>query len=150
MNRIKSIRTFYRLSQAKFGELFHVDQTAVSNWERGKNDIDIKTLEQIADYFKLPIEYIIGKEFDLKYPQSQWREDNWEDFYSANEDSRELLKFKIGKGYFIVESNSPAPEEPQLSEREKLLLSIFRNLPEDVQTAYIDQGRVYEGILKKD
>ena len=150
MNRIKSIRTFYRLSQATFGELFHVDQTAVSNWERGKNDIDIKTLEQIADYFKLPIEYIIGKEFDLKYPQSQWREDNWEDFYSANEDSRELLKFKIGKGYFIAESDSPAPEEPQLSEREKLLLSIFRNLPEDVQNAYIDQGRVYEGILKKD
>lgn len=46
--------------------------------------------------------------------------------------------------------SSPAPEEPQLSEREKLLLSIFRNLPEDVQTAYIDQGRVYEDILKKD
>lgn len=133
MNRIKSIRTFYRLSQAKFGELFHVDQTAVSNWERGKNDIDIKTLEQIADYFKLPIEYIIGKEFDLKYPQSQWREDNWEDFYSASEDSRELLKFKIGKGYFIPEAELPTSEEPQLSDSEVALLELFRSVSSEDQ-----------------
>jgi transcriptional regulator with XRE-family HTH domain len=72
-------------------------------------------------------------------------------------DNNTLIKlasyFNISVDYLLGNEtpvSSLVPEETQLSEREKLLLSIFRNLPEDVQTAYIDQGRVYEGILKKD
>lgn len=35
-NRIKSLRLFKGLSQAEFADQLNVDQTAVSNWERGK------------------------------------------------------------------------------------------------------------------
>lgn len=144
MNRIKSIRIFFGLSQAKFGELFHVDQTAVSNWEKGKNNIDIKTLEQIADHFNVPIEFILGKEFELRIPMSQWEEDYLEDYYAAKEEAREYIRFKVGQGYFPTSNNSPTPEEPQLSDSEVALLELFRNVSPEEQELVL---RMIRGAL---
>ena len=63
MNRIKCLRQYKSLSQAAFGKLFNVDQTAVSNWEKEKNSIDIKVAQAISEYFSVPLEFIYGKEF---------------------------------------------------------------------------------------
>ena len=43
-----------------------------------------------------------------------------------------------------------APEEPQLTEGEKILLNLFRQIPEDQQKVFLEMGRVYANSLKKD
>lgn len=43
-----------------------------------------------------------------------------------------------------------APEELILSEGEKMLLDLFRQIPEEKQKAFIEMGRLYANSLKKD
>ena len=41
-------------------------------------------------------------------------------------------------------------EELTLSEGEKMLLALFRQIPEDQQKVFLEMGRVYANSLKKD
>ena len=43
-----------------------------------------------------------------------------------------------------------SPSEPQLTEGEKMMLEIFRLIPEQQQRAFLEMGRVYASTLKKD
>ena len=43
-----------------------------------------------------------------------------------------------------------SPEEPKLTEGEKLLLNLFRQIPEEQQQVFLEMGRVYANSLKKD
>lgn len=43
-----------------------------------------------------------------------------------------------------------SPEEPKLTEGEEMLLSLFRQIPEERQQAFLEMGRLYSDSLKKD
>ena len=43
-----------------------------------------------------------------------------------------------------------SPEEPKLSEGEKMLVDMFRAIPEEQQKVFLEMGRVYANSLKKD
>lgn len=124
--KIKAIRTFYSLSQTEFAKLFNVDQTAVSNWERGQNNIDITILQRIANHFNIPVEYILSKDYELRNPTSCWSEDNWEDYYNCSEAARDFAKFKIGKGYFPSIADHDSDDDAELFE----VLESVRSRPE--------------------
>ena len=49
-----------------------------------------------------------------------------------------------------IKEENISPEEPALSEGEKMLLEIFRLIPEDQQQYFLQMGRVYANSLKKD
>ena len=112
MNRIKCIRTYHNLSQTAFAALFGVDQTAVSNWEKGKNSIDIKIVEKIAQHFSLPMDFIYGTPFELSRPQSTWHRSEIEDYVNAPAEIKDYILFKYGKGIFhpIDDEKKPADE----------------------------------------
>lgn len=40
--------------------------------------------------------------------------------------------------------------EPELTEGERMLLNLFRQIPEDQQRVFLEMGRVYADSLKKD
>ena len=43
-----------------------------------------------------------------------------------------------------------APGEPKLTEGERILLALFRQIPEEQQQVFLEMGRVYANSLKKD
>ena len=43
-----------------------------------------------------------------------------------------------------------SPDEPKLSEGEKMLVDMFRAIPEEQQRVFLEMGRVYADSLKKD
>ena len=43
-----------------------------------------------------------------------------------------------------------SPNEPTLTEGEKMMLGIFRLIPEEQQRAFLEMGRAYANSLKKD
>ena len=47
----------------------------------------------------------------------------------------------------FAEENTPT--EPKLSEGEKILLDLFRQIPEEQQKVFLEMGRVYANSLKK-
>jgi transcriptional regulator with XRE-family HTH domain len=42
------------------------------------------------------------------------------------------------------------PEEPKLTEGERMLLDLFRQIPEEQQKVFLEMGRLYANSLKKD
>lgn len=116
-NRIFVLRKAKSLSQKRFAELFSVDQTAVSNWENGKNSIDLTLADSIAAYFGVPIEYVYGKSYTLKRPREEWSEEEKRTFAAAkSEEARELLSFLYGRGVFEGSNTTVLGEGPSEQE----------------------------------
>lgn len=50
----------------------------------------------------------------------------------------------------ISDIQKSSPNEPSLTEGEKMMLGIFRLIPEEQQRAFLEMGRAYANSLKKD
>lgn len=58
------------ISAYKVSKEAGVTQTALSNWKNGRNTPSAQTLQKIADYFGVSIDYLMtGKEAESKGPQ---------------------------------------------------------------------------------
>ena len=68
MNRIKELRLSKKLSQQKLAKELFVNQTAVSQWERGVTTPNLQLLTKLAEYFDVTVDYIIGKSESKKNP----------------------------------------------------------------------------------
>ena len=54
-------------------------------------------------------------------------------------------------GYDVpMEREKKSPDTIKLTEGEEMLLSIFRQIPEEQQRVFLEMGRVYANSLKKD
>jgi len=62
MNRFKEIRQKHDMSQKDMANIFFVNQTAVSQWERGVTTPNAETLKKIADYFDVSVDYLLGRD----------------------------------------------------------------------------------------
>lgn len=51
---------------------------------------------------------------------------------------------------FGWEEKKSSPSELNLTEGEKLILDVFRQIPEDQQRIFLEMGRAYANSLKKD
>ena len=100
-NRIKILRKSEGLSQKDFGRIFSVDQTAVSNWENGKNSIDLSVADKIANHFKVPVEFVYGKPYTVTRCRDEWSQGEKHTYDTAkNEERRTYLEFVYGRGVF--------------------------------------------------
>lgn len=59
--RLRELRKASELTQEQFGEKVGVSKSAVSMWERGERYPDVSKFEEIADYFNVDMEYLVGK-----------------------------------------------------------------------------------------
>ena len=61
--------------------------------------------------------------------------------------------FNVSQEYLMGWSDDKkinSPDEIKLTEGEKMMLDIFRRIPEDQQRVFLEMGRVYASSLKKD
>ena len=56
-DRLKKIRLEHQVSQATLAKALFVKNTTISNWENGTRSIHLEALQQISEYFKVPITY---------------------------------------------------------------------------------------------
>jgi len=59
--RLKLLRTNKGLSQADFAKQIKISKSSVNMYERGEREPSFKTLEHIADYFNVDMDYLLGK-----------------------------------------------------------------------------------------
>lgn len=62
MKNLKKLRIQKGLSQQEFASIIHSAQNTVSQWESGKRDADSKTIQEIADYFNVSVDYLLGRD----------------------------------------------------------------------------------------
>ena len=70
---IKKLRAQQGLSQAKLGELLNVSQQAVAKWEKAVAEPDLTTLVELANLFKVSVDYLIGH--NAIKPSSEWTDE---------------------------------------------------------------------------
>lgn len=58
---LRSLRKQHKLTQADLAKVLEVAESAVSMWELGRRRPDYEMLEQIADYFNVDMNYLLGK-----------------------------------------------------------------------------------------
>ena len=59
-SRIKSLREAQGISQEKLGEELNLSKTTISHYENETRIPSIETLIDMADYFKVDLNYILG------------------------------------------------------------------------------------------
>ena len=60
-SRIRELRRKKGYSQQDFAEAFGVGQSTVANWETGNRETDFQTLQKLADFFDVSVDYLIGR-----------------------------------------------------------------------------------------
>ena len=68
--RLRTLRTGKGISQAEFGKQIKLSKSSVNMYERGEREPGLETLERIADYFNVDMDYLLGKSDVLN--RSQW------------------------------------------------------------------------------
>lgn len=90
-DRLKELRLAAGLTQVELAEKLGLSKGAVGNYEAGKRSPDYETLEAIADYFNVELDYLQGRtnsrpEYTL---EEQWVISC---FRNADADTREGIK----------------------------------------------------------
>ena len=60
--RLKSLRNSKKLSQKDFAQALRVSQQTVASWESGRTEPSNTALRDIADYFNVSTDYLLGRE----------------------------------------------------------------------------------------
>ena len=59
--RLRLLRTTKGLSQQEFAKQIKVSKSSINMYERGEREPGLETLERIADYFNVDMDYLLGK-----------------------------------------------------------------------------------------
>ena len=59
--RLKELRTNKKLTQQQLGDIIHVSKVSVSGYENGTRTPDTDTLQSIANYFNVSLDYLVGR-----------------------------------------------------------------------------------------
>lgn len=60
--RLRDLREDSDMTQAQIAGLLGIDQRVYSNYETGKREIPLRHLIVLADYYKVTVDFILGRE----------------------------------------------------------------------------------------
>lgn len=67
---LKTLRKGKSLSQVEFAQAFNISKGTIAMWETGKRQPDYDTLQKLADFFSVSVDYLLGREDEKKEPES--------------------------------------------------------------------------------
>lgn len=68
MNRLRELRSEKELLQADIAKIINKSERTVGFYETGERDMGTETLSILADFFKVSIDYLLGKS-DIRNPE---------------------------------------------------------------------------------
>ncbi len=69
--RLRELRNSRKLSQQELADYLKISKSSVNMYERGEREPGLDTLEEIADFFNVDMDYLTGKTSEIK------NFDNW-------------------------------------------------------------------------
>lgn len=60
-DRLKELRQSYGLSQSQLAQKLKISKSSVNMYERGEREPGLEVLENIADFFNVDMNYLLGK-----------------------------------------------------------------------------------------
>ncbi len=87
--KLKVVRMQKGLSQAALGKLLGVQAQTISNWENGKSEPNLKTINKLCEALNIPLYSLISKDVDYQL--------NYEEafivnkFRELNDDGKQMI-----------------------------------------------------------
>lgn len=103
MKNLKLLRKQHNLSQKEIGNIFHASQNTVSQWENGTRKPSYDIIQEIADYFDVSVDYLLGRQEQLPELNSKDKREIQE----ILDDTEQQLLSQDG----LMFDGSPATEE---------------------------------------
>jgi transcriptional regulator with XRE-family HTH domain len=60
-DNLKTLRKEKKLSQTEISKIIGIAQTTYAGYENNKHEPDLRTLKKIADYYRVSVDYLIGR-----------------------------------------------------------------------------------------
>lgn len=70
-NRIRELRKERNLKQIDLARELGIRQGTLSTWETGRYEPDNEMLQKIAEYFQVPVDYVLGRSSVRELPETQ-------------------------------------------------------------------------------
>ncbi|MNN41570.1 HTH-type transcriptional regulator Xre [compost metagenome] len=64
-NRISGLREKRKLTQEELASQLQISRASLSHYEKNRRKPDFDTLRNIADFFQVSVDYLLGREDDL-------------------------------------------------------------------------------------
>lgn len=71
--RLKELRKEKRITQEKLADRFFITKSAISKYENGVNTPENKLLQDMADFFEVSVDYLLGRTNDAKPSVKEWQ-----------------------------------------------------------------------------
>lgn len=106
MNRLKELRKEKKQTQKEFAEDFGIALRTLQSWENGESQIKPDKAQALADYFGVPVGYLLGFEQQLINDNEFLRDENTrlnKEFSALNYAvaKANLLNIIIDEGYIL-------------------------------------------------
>lgn len=93
--RLKELRKSKGLTQIQFANEFNIANGTIGMWESGKREPDFATIQKIADFFGVTVDYLLGRSEEKTPAKTGEREITLDDFtYAFYEESKDLPEEK--------------------------------------------------------
>ena len=73
--KIRNLRNEKRMSQTELSKILHVSQQTVTKWETGKAEPSSSAVANIANYFNVSADYLLGREANSESEQVDIKSD---------------------------------------------------------------------------
>lgn len=91
---LKSLRTSMKLTQDELAKKLNISRSTIGMYEKGAREPDFETLELIADFFNVDIDFLLGRTTKTTYlVNGHDKMSESTDSYYLNDDARELAEF---------------------------------------------------------
>lgn len=98
--RIKRLREELNLTQQELADKLNITRSALSLYELGKRTPDFSTLSNMADFFGVSTDYLLGRTNLKNYPETfaaHTDDDMSEEAKAELENFKDYLRIKYGK-----------------------------------------------------
>lgn len=118
----KYLRIQSGLTQQEMADKLKISRSSIGMYENGEREPSFELLENIADYFNVDMNYLLGKkELSENIPQG----------YYLNEDSREMAQFMFENPEYRVLFDASRKISKEDIETVKAIMDKFRSTDTD-------------------
>lgn len=89
--KLKDLRTSKKMTQNDIAQMLGVTQQAVARWENGRSEPDTTTLNWLANFFDVSVDYLLGNKKEMTLPLSREQKNLLTDFESLTQDGQNMI-----------------------------------------------------------
>jgi transcriptional regulator with XRE-family HTH domain len=136
--RLKSLRKRKKLTQADLAKHLGIDNTTISKWEKGIYEPNIETLKELANFFGVSADWLLGGEFQST--RRGFGRDH------SNKATKKYINLRL------LNTLENAPEEVRRELQSPVLLyqvlQLRDNVPITISTSYLPNSLPLEELAK--